>query len=244
MLDNKVIVITGATGGLGEPISRHISSLGASVVLVDVNAKKLDSIGKDLNCFTYVLDLLCEEDIKNFVKNIQQKYTNIDGVINCAGITLPSDSESYPTEHWDKTFKINVTAPFLLCRELLPMMKVSGASIVNITSLNSEMAFPNNPAYVASKGALKQLTKSIALDYGKYNIRCNNVGPGYMMTDMTKKSWSNPEMYRERKNKTVLGRWGSAKDLIGIISFLLSDSSEYITGQDVYVDGGWLIKGL
>ena len=141
-------------------------------------------------------------------------------------------------------FKINVTAPFVLCRELLPMMKVSGASIVNITSLNSEMAFPNNPAYVASKGALKQLTKSIALDYGKYNIRCNNVGPGYMMTDMTKKSWSNPEIYRERKNKTVLGRWGSAKDLIGIISFLLSDSSEYITGQDVYVDGGWLIKGL
>ena len=80
MLDNKVIVITGATGGLGEPISRHISSLGASVVLVDVNAKKLDSIGKDLNCFTYVLDLLCEEDIKNFVKNIQQKYVNIDNV--------------------------------------------------------------------------------------------------------------------------------------------------------------------
>jgi len=116
--------------------------------------------------------------------------------------------------------------------------------IINITSLNSELAFLDNPAYVAFKGALKQLTKSLALDLGKYGIRVNNVGPGYFRTNMTKKSWEDPEKNKARCDRTVLGRWGEPKDLAGTIIFLCSNASSYITGQDIYVDGGWLIKGL
>ena len=121
-------------------------------------------------------------------------------------------------------------------------MTENGGSIVNITSLNSELAFPNNPAYVSMKGGLKQLTKSLALDLGKYNIRVNNIGPGYIKTNMTKNSWKNKR--QEIEDRTILGRWGEPKDLIGTAVFLLSPASDYITGQDIYVDGGYLTKGM
>ncbi len=121
-------------------------------------------------------------------------------------------------------------------------MKATGGSIINITSLNAELAFPDNPAYVAFKGGLKQLTKSLALDLGKYNIRVNNIGPGYMRTNMTKKGWANNRKLIE--DRTILGRWGTPDDLIGTAIFLLSSASSYITGQDIYVDGGYLTKGL
>ena len=121
-------------------------------------------------------------------------------------------------------------------------MKVGGGSIINITSLNSEIAFPNNPAYVSTKGGLKQLTKSLALDLGKYNIRVNNLGPGYIKTNMTKFGWKNNR--KKIEDRTILGRWGEPRDLVGTIIFLLSDASSYITGQDIYVDGGYLTKGL
>ena len=144
-----------------------------------------------------------------------------------------------------ETYNVDLKAPYVLSKMVAEeMKKKSNGSIINITSLNSELAFPDNPAYITMKGGLKQLTKSLAYDLGKHNIRVNNVGPGYMKTNMTKKSWSDPKTYEERKNKTVLQRWGKPSDLIGITVFLASDASSYITGQDIYVDGGWLIKGL
>ena len=117
-----------------------------------------------------------------------------------------------------------------------------GGSIINITSLNSELGFPNNPAYVSTKGALKQLTKSLAVDLGIYDIRVNNVGPGYIKTNMTKMGWKNNR--KQIEDRTILGRWGEPDDLVGTIIFLLSPAASYITGQDIYVDGGYLAKGL
>ena len=149
-------------------------------------------------------------------------------------------------EDWNKTILINLTVPFQLSQLVANHMidkKISG-SIINITSLGAEFGFPENPAYCASKGGLKQLTKSFAYDWAKYNIRVNNIGPGYMRTDMTKKSWSDSKLREERTRHIMLERWGDPKDLSGICVFLASDSSEYITGQDIYVDGGWTAKGL
>ena len=106
------------------------------------------------------------------------------------------------------------------------------------------MAFPNNPSYIASKGALKQLTKSYSYDLAKYEIRVNNIGLGYFHTSMTDKSWNDKIMKQQRIDKTILGRWGLEDDLYGPIIFLASDASKYITGIDLYVDGGWLTKGI
>ena len=117
-------------------------------------------------------------------------------------------------------------------------------SVINITSLNAKLAFPNNPAYVASKSALAGLTRSFALDYGKLGIRVNNVAPGYIKTDMTGESWTDESKRKKRQERTMLGRWGSVQDLVGPVVFLASDASSYITGQTIYVDGGWSVKGF
>ena len=124
-------------------------------------------------------------------------------------------------------------------------MKTQGqGSIINITSLNAELAFPDNPAYVAFKGGLKQLTKALALDLGSSGIRVNSIGPGYIRTEMTSRSWANQPARQLRAERSVLKRWGEPTDLAGAVIYLASDASSFVTGQDVYVDGGWLIKGL
>ena len=139
------------------------------------------------------------------------------------------------------TYEVNLLAPYLLTRGLSRDMR--SGSIINITSLNAELAFPKNPAYVTTKHGLKGLTKSLALELGYKNIRVNNIGPGYIKTEMTKKSWSNEKIHNERSKKTFLNRWGTPTDIAGAVLFLASDASSYITGQDIYVDGGWTAKG-
>ena len=124
------------------------------------------------------------------------------------------------------------------------MKKNNDGSIVNITSLNAKLGFPNNPAYVAAKGGLKMLGKSLARDWGTFGIRVNNLGPGYIKTDMTKKSFNNLKIRKIREKRTMLGKWGEIKDLLGPCIFLISNASNYITGQDLYVDGGWISNGL
>ena len=124
------------------------------------------------------------------------------------------------------------------------MKKKSNGSIINITSINAELGFPNNPAYVASKGGLKMLSKALAKDYGKFGIRVNNLGPGYMKTEMVKASYQNKKARNLREKHTILGRWGTPEDLVGPCIFLASDASKYMTGQDIYIDGGWLANGL
>ena len=124
------------------------------------------------------------------------------------------------------------------------MKKQKHGSIINVTSINSKLAFPNNPAYIASKGGLRMLTKSLAKDWGKYGIRINNLAPGYFVTDMNKKTYANKNKRKSRAEKTMLKRWGKLNDLLGPCIFLASDASDYVTGIDLFVDGGWVSNGL
>ena len=240
-LENKVALVTGASRGNGRAIASGLAAAGAAVISLDIlKQRSRDGVEH------YLCDITDLESVQKSLNYILNKYNKIDILVNNAGISQPSSFLDYPDDLWEKTYKVNLKAPFELMRRVGKIMKKcgTGGSIINITSLNSELAFPDNPAYVAFKGALKQLTKSAALDLGKYDIRVNNVGPGYFMTDMTKSSWQNPDQHGQRAQKTILGRWGEPNDLVGITIFLSSDASSYITGQDVYVDGGWLIKGL
>jgi gluconate 5-dehydrogenase len=225
-LKDKIIIVTGANGGNGSAISDGLEEYGATVVRADLPRYNVRN--------PIQLDML--------VANALQYDNRIDGLVNCAGVTHGNDVFDYTDEDWNDTYEVNLKAPYELSRKVAKHMKETGGSIVNITSLNSELGFPNNPAYVTMKGGLKQLTKSLAVDLGKYNIRVNNVGPGYIKTNMTKKGWKNNR--EEIENRTILGRWGEPKDLVGTIIFLLSSASEYITGQDIYVDGGYLTKGM
>ena len=223
---DKVIIVTGASGGNGSAISKGLEEAGAIVIKADLPE----------------YDVTNKKCLVKLVEKALYYSGEINGLINCAGVTYVNDLFEYTDEDWNKTYEINLKAPYELSRMVAKEMKNTGGSIINITSLNSELAFPNNPAYVSTKGGLKQLTKSLALDLGKYNIRVNNIGPGYIKTNMTKGSWNNRR--EEIEDRTILGRWGMPEDLVGTAIFLLSSASEYITGQDIYVDGGYLTKGM
>ena len=191
-----------------------------------------------------ISDLTNDKQFDNFCIKILH-IKKIDILVNNAGITRGNCIFDYNMEDWKSTLKINLEVPFKLSQFVGGMMmEQKNGSIINITSLNAEQGFSKNPAYAASKGALKQLTKALAMDLGQYNIRVNNIGPGYFITNMTSKSFSNENSMKERKNRTILGRWGQPEDLAGIVIYLASDSSSYVTGQDFYIDGGWLAKGV
>ena len=249
-LQGKVAVVTGATRGLGQAIADALLRAGATVILVGSNRQRLDETaaafsGEGLPAFGFRCDLSNPREIDGLVMYVTEQHQRIDVLVNNAGVTFSHEVLNYPDESWQKTFQVNLDAPFLLSKRFAAMMKdQGGGSIVNITSIGAELGFPNNPAYAAAKGALKQLTKSLALDLGPFGIRVNNIGPGYFRTDMTNASWNDPQLKEDRNRRTILGRWGEPDDLAGAVIFLASEASRYITGQDLYVDGGWLAKGL
>ena len=230
-LESKVAVVTGAARGNGQAIAEGLREHGAQVIGLDIIEDK-----KCIRC-----DITSPQDIDRCLG----KYFNIDVLVNNAGVSFPHPFLSYPADAWENTYEVNLKAPFKLMQYVGRLMKnKGGGSIINITSLNAELAFPDNPAYMSCKGALRQLTKSAALDLGEHNIRVNGVGPGYFKTEMTRSSWEDKEKFEARKERTVLKRWGESEDLVGVCVFLASDASAYITGQNIYVDGGWSIKGL
>lgn len=247
-LDNKIAIVTGASRGIGKAISKVLSEAGSSVVLVSTKEDLLLQATKNfekqgLSTEYYVCDVTDKASLVKLVDHVNNKHGRIDILVNCAGKTFTHELFDYPDEKWEETYLVNLKAPFELSRLVARIMKKQrGGSIINITSLNSERAFPDNPAYVATKGGLKQLSKSLALDLGKYGIRVNNVGPGITKTDMNKLSWNDEKRRKERSNKTILGRWAEPEEVAYSVLFLASDASCYITGQDIYVDGGWLCK--
>ena len=237
-VSKKIILITGSARGIGKHISDSLKEAGATVIDADISFSEFTDS-------KWGGDLHDDKNVDGLLSTILINHGRIDVLINNAGITLPSDKKTYPVENWDKTIQVNLGIPFKLTSKAIPLLSNSeSGSVVNIASLNATMAFPNNPAYVASKTALLGLTRSMALDYGNTGIRFNSISPGYIKTDMTGESWTNLEKRRNRQSRTVLGRWGTVDDLVGITFLLCSSSSSYITGQDFKVDGGWSIKGL
>lgn len=242
-IHNKVVIITGGGRGIGKLFTNEMWKRNAIIYSID---KFFPNIISKENYFEIKCDIVNMRQFDRICDQIFKKHGKIDILINNAGVTFPKKTDSnYPINKWEKTLKINLTAAFMCAQSVIKFMKKQkSGSIINMTSINAELGFPNNPAYIASKGGLKMLTKSFAKDYGKYGIRVNSLGPGYIKTDMTKKSFENKKTRIAREKQTLLGKWGNAFDLVGPCIFLSSDASKYVTGQDVYVDGGWLANGL
>jgi len=249
-LVDDVAIVTGAARGNGRALARALAQAGATVVLTDVLEDALAGTvaaceHDGLRVAGFVADLAVDGAPEAIASFTYERYGRIDILVNNAGITKPHAALDYPDASWEATHAVNLRAPFRLARAVARVMRDAGrGSIINITSLNAELAFPDNPAYVAFKGALKQLTKALALDLGPAGIRVNNIGPGYFRTDMTRGSYADPELRRQRAGRTALGRWGEPEDLAGAVIYLASRASAYVTGQDLYVDGGWLARGL
>ena len=237
-LHKKNVLVTGASGGIGNAIVNAFTKCGANVYAWGHKACAETQ-------FEYSYQIVELENIDDIMSQFEKLPEKIDVLVNCAGYTCGCVSEDYPYELWEKTLKINLTAPFILSQLVAKrMINNGGGSIINITSIGAELGFPNNPAYGASKGGLKQLTKALACDWAKYGIRVNSIGPGYTKTNMTAVSYSDVEKRRERTSRILLERWAEPEDIVGTVMYLASDMSKYVTGQDIYVDGGWTIKGM
>lgn len=245
-IKGKVVIITGAGRGIGREIALGIAKRQAIVYGLDLAFSEKPKNNLRNYLFALPCDITIPEQFEEICHRIYKKHRRIDVLINNAGVTLPkNDADLYSLPDWDTTIKVNLTSAFICSQTVCQYMKKNKqGSIINITSLNAERGFPNNPAYVASKGGLKMLGKALARDWGVYNIRVNNLGPGYIRTAMTKDSYQNTSLRKAREANTILGRWGDVRDLLGPCIFLASEASAYITGQDIYVDGGWLANGL
>tara|TARA_B100000446_G_C10515752_1_gene328448 strand:+ start:634 stop:1461 length:828 start_codon:yes stop_codon:yes gene_type:complete len=243
---NKIVIITGSGRGIGRTFALNMAKRSAITYCFDI--KFPNKIPKDLsnNLFHIKCDLTSKKKFDNECKKIFNRHKKIDVLINNLGISLPGKNEqTYLEKYWDQTLKINLTVAFNCSQTVMKfMLKKKNGSIINITSINAELGFPNNPAYIASKGGLKMLGKSMAKDLGKYGIRVNNLGPGYFKTLMNQNSWKNLKTRKARTIRTMLDRWGEIDELVGPCIFLASDASKYVTAQDLYVDGGWTANGL
>lgn len=246
-LEGKNVLITGANGDIGYKIVLKYLEAGAKCICLDNDFKKLKKLKNNRFVSKKLFFLKINLQQKNLIKNVVRKLkkdTKIDILINNAGFTKSNNFINYRLEDWEKTIRINLTAPFLISQIVSKNYMHKGGCIINITSLAAEQGFPENVAYVASKGGLKQLSKAIALDLAHKNIRVNSIGPGYVKTKMTKKSWQNKKKKKNRSERIISNRWANPEDIANACIFLGSDLADYINGQEIYVDGGWLSKGL
>ena len=249
-IEGRIALLTGAARGLGRSMTDALANADAHVIMVGSNEQRLRDYARELkdaghSVHPIACDLGDTEQIIRLVETVTDRHDRLDILVNNAGVTLTHELSGYPDEYWRKTFDINVDAPFQLVRRFVALLKASDhASVINITSIGAEQGFPNNPAYAAAKGALKQLTRALAADLGGFGVRVNNIAPGYFPTDMTQLTWGNPETRRARTDGTLLGRWGDPQDLAGALIYLASDASAFMTGQTLTVDGGWVAKAL
>ena len=246
-IKNFVTIVTGSGRGIGLEIATGFYKYGAKVVRIDINLKKHKLYKFD----DYKIDLTKQKLVDRCLNKIKHGYGRIDVLINNAGVTTynlnkkVSKTILYDEKILKETLSVNLIAAYNLSNKVCNIMsKRKKGSIINITSLAAERGFIGNPSYQVSKAGLKQLTKALACDWGQKNIRINNVCPGYIKTPMTLRSFKNSKLKKNRDTRMILKRWGEPKDLVGPCIFLASDSSSYITGSDIFVDGGWLAKGL
>ncbi|ADZ71187.1 SDR family NAD(P)-dependent oxidoreductase [Polymorphum gilvum] len=240
-VENLAVIVTGAARGNGRAIAEGFARHGAQVLAVDRLACEG---GAPAGVHPMVADLTEPDAAECIAEAALARFARIDVLVNNAGVSLGGD-DPYADEIWRATLAVNLDAPFRLIRRVAAEMAGrGGGAIVNVTSLGAHLGFPGNPAYQASKAALRQLTLAVARDFGARNVRVNNLCPGYIHTDMTRKSHADPALHAERQAHMLLPRWGCSEDLVGPCLFLASPAAAYVTGIDLPVDGGWLAKGL
>ena len=243
-LENKVALITGGTSGLGKMMALALAKAGAFVWIAssrDNADETLQEIKQQGSNGSFVqVDVTSSDALDKIVSQILKESNSIDILVNAAGINLRTSAEELTLNEWQKTIDINLTAPFYLSQLVADTMKKNNwGRIINIASLQSLRAFDNSIPYGASKGGVMQLTRALAQAYSKDGILVNAIAPGFFRTNLTESLFQDPDKLEALANKTMMGRNGEEKDIFGISVFLCSDANSYVTGQTVFLDGGF-----
>ena len=243
-LENKVALITGGTSGLGKMMALALAKAGAFVWIAssrDNADETLQEIKQQGSNGSFVqVDVTSSDALEKIVSQILKESNTIDILVNAAGINLRTSAEELTLNEWQKTIDINLTAPFYLSQLVADTMKKNNwGRIINIASLQSLRAFDNSIPYGASKGGVMQLTRALAQAYSMDGILVNAIAPGFFRTNLTESLFQDPDKLEALANKTMMGRNGEEKDIFGISVFLCSDANSYVTGQTVFLDGGF-----
>ncbi len=247
-LSNRTALVTGGNSGIGLAMARALGLAGARVILAARRAKELAEAAKslqteDIRTDAVEADLEKPDGAERAVRSIGERNLSPDILVNAAGINLRKPFSKVSAADFDRHLVLHLRAPFQLVQLLAPAMAKRGwGRIINIASLQSYRAFPDSAPYGAAKGGIVQLTRAIAEEWSRHGITCNAIGPGFFPTPLTAPVFNDPELSAKRAAQTAIGRNGEMEDLYGATVFLASDASGYITGQTLYVDGGFTAK--
>lgn len=247
-LSGKTALVTGGSRGIGFGVAQGLASHGADIVIMARNESQLEAAREQIQersgkkVWMFPFDLANTTGIEKLFENIISETQGIDILVNCAGTTVRGPSEEVALETWNHVVEVNMTAVFVLsqafCRHRKQVGK--GGKIINIGSLMCHGARPTTTAYAASKGGLLMVTRSLAVEWAKYHINVNAIGPGFITTDLTAKLQADEDFNKWVLSRTPFERWGQPDDIAGAAVFLASSASDFVTGQILYVDGGWV----
>jgi gluconate 5-dehydrogenase len=240
----KCALITGSSTGIGFALAKGLAEAGATVILNGRDAARLKTAQTELKAagadvHAVVFDVTDEAAVNLGISTIETTIGAIDILVNNAGIQRRMPLDEFPAETWRELMATNLDSVFYVAKAVARAMipRKSGA-IVNICSVQSELGRPAIAPYMASKGAVKMLTKGMAIDWGKHGIRVNGLGPGYFDTELNKALVADEKFSNWLTNRTPLGRWGNVDELVGACLFLVSPAASFVTGHVLYVDGG------
>lgn len=249
-LENKIAVVTGAGRGIGRALAVGLAEAGADVAILartesDLNetASLIEQTGR--KAFVVVTDVTSREAVHKAVQAIKTEFGRIDILVNNAGMNIRTPALDVTDDEWETIMETNLHSAFMMAQETAHVMKEEGGGkIINITSVGGHVALRTGVVYASTKAALIQMTKTLALEWAKYGININAIGPWYFRTPLTEKLLADEEYLNDILSRTPMKRVGELEDLVGPVVFLSGKASDYITGQTLFVDGGMTIYGF
>lgn len=248
-LDGRAALVTGGSRGLGLGIALALAHAGADIAIAARTETELQTAAELLRATgRQVLSLPTDsgqvEQVRATVQQAQAHFGRLDILVNAAGINIRQPFDNFTESDWERLMNINLKGAFFAAQEAARVMRAQGkGKIINVGSIAFEIAVPNISLYAVSKGGMRAMTHSLSLELAKDHINVNAIAPGRFWTAMTDGFFSVPELYESAVSVIPLGRPGVATDLAGVAVLLASDAGDYITGQTIFVDGGWLVNG-
>ena len=248
-LEGRVALVTGAGRGLGRAMALALAQAGADLALVSRTEEELKEVGGRINSLDpkrkvrlFPADLALSDQLPKLVEDVLAEFGRIDILINNAGRNVRGPAEDCRIEDWDAVVDLNLKSGFVMAQAVGRIMIRQGyGKIINTASLSSFIGLPNMVAYCASRGGIAQMTKALAVEWAKYGVRVNAIAPGYFVTKLTQPLFDDLKKKEWILSKIPMGRTGDPeKDLSGVVVFLASPASDYITGQIIIADGGWM----
>ena len=243
LLEGKNIILTGGSLGIGKETAKALVDKGANVLITGRSEERLITASKYTRSQYIEFDIGEIDTISGNAKKCVELLDNrVDVLINNAGVTLLDSALSTDIEDWEKVLATNLSAPFMIAKNLAPkMIEQRSGKIVNISSLASEYALENHIAYSVSKSGLNMMTKAMTAEWTRYNIQVNSVCPTVVMTSMGELAWGDPEKSAPMLAKIPLGRFGQPTEIADLVLFLSSNASDFICGQSIFIDGGFSV---